>query len=102
MAWHKATTTTQLTDRQVVGVEVNGVEVAVYRLDDGYYATNNICTHQRAFMSDGYIENDCIECPLHQAIFDIKTGAALEGPAKGPLASYPTRVDGDDILVELP
>jgi len=102
MAWHKATTKAALADRDVIGVEVNGVEVAVYRLDDGYYATGNICTHQRAFMSDGYVENGCIECPLHQAIFDIKTGAALEGPSKGPLPSYPARVDGDDIFVDLP
>lgn len=86
----------------MVGVEVNGVEVAVYKLEDGYYATNNICTHQRAFMSDGYIEDGCIECPLHQALFDIRTGVPKDGPAKTALATYATKLENDIILVDLP
>lgn len=102
MVWYKAAAISELDARDVIGKEVNGVEVAVYKLDDAYYATNNICTHQRAFMSDGYVENGCIECPLHQAIFDIKTGAALEGPTKTPLATYPVKVENDIIFVDLP
>lgn len=102
MVWHKAAAVTDFDTRDVIGKDVNGVEVALYKLDDGYYATNNICTHQRAFMSDGYVENGCVECPLHQAIFDIKTGAVLEGPTKLPLATYPVKVDGDSIFIDLP
>jgi len=102
MAWHKAAKVADLEERGVVGVEVNGVEVAVYKLEDGYYATSNICTHQRAFMSDGYIEDGCIECPLHQAFFDIRTGVPKDGPAKTPLATYPAKLEGDVIFVDLP
>lgn len=102
MVWYKAAAVTDFGARDVIGKDVNGVEVALYKLDDGYYATNNICTHQHAFMSDGYIENGCVECPLHQAIFDIKTGAVLEGPTKLPLATYPLKIDGDSIFIDLP
>ena len=53
-------------------------------------------------MSDGYIEEGQIECPLHGACFDIKTGKALTAPATVDLDSYPIRIDGDQILVGLP
>lgn len=102
MVWYKFAATGELAARDVVGKDISGVEVAVYKLDNAYYATNNICTHQRAFMSDGYVENGCVECPLHQAIFDIKTGAVLEGPTKTPLATYPVKVENDVIFVDLP
>lgn len=102
MTWHKAADTASLTEKQVIGVEVNGTEVAIYRIGTEYLATANICTHQFAFMSEGYVDGDCVECPLHQALFDIRTGAVVEGPPEQPLATYATRVDGSAIFVELP
>jgi len=102
MAWHRAATVAELAERSVLGVEIGEDQVAIYRLEDGYYATHNICTHQHAFMSDGYVEKGCIECPLHQALFDVRTGEALEGPASEPLPTYPVKVENDEIFVELP
>jgi nitrite reductase/ring-hydroxylating ferredoxin subunit len=101
MAWHKAAEIGELATKDVVGVEVNGQEIAIYKLDGAFYATGNICTHQFAFMSEGYVENGCIECPLHQGLFDIKSGTVVDGPPEQPLATFPVRVDGDAILVEL-
>src|SRR5881409_1557784 len=43
--------------KQVIAVEVSGIEIALFRLDDGYFATSNICTHQFAFMSEGYVDD---------------------------------------------
>lgn len=102
MAWHRAARVAELAERSVLGVEIGEDQVAIYRLEDGYYATHNICTHQHAFMSDGYVEKGCIECPLHQALFDVRTGEALEGPASEPLTTYPVKVENDEIFVELP
>jgi nitrite reductase/ring-hydroxylating ferredoxin subunit len=48
------------------------------------------------------MENGCIECPLHAAQFDIKTGKALSAPADADIAVYALKADGDDLLVELP
>lgn len=102
MTWHKAADVSALEGKPVIGVEIAGREIALYKLDGGYFATANICTHEFAFMSEGYVENGCIECPLHQALFDIRTGAVREGPTEQPLQTFPVRRDGDALLVDLP
>ena len=101
MAWHKVATTTEIGDEEVIGVEVGDSQIAIYRLGDDFYATSNICTHAFAFLSDGYIEEGCVECPLHQQLFRISTGEALEGPAEEDLKTFPVKLDGEDILVEV-
>ena len=101
MAWHKVATKADLAEEEVIGVEVGDTEIAVYRLGETYYATSNICTHAFAFLSDGYVEDDCIECPLHQQLFRIATGEAVEGPAEEDLKTFPVKVEGEDILVEV-
>lgn len=102
MTWHKAADTASLVEKQVIGVEVNGTEIAIYRIGAEYLATANICTHQFAFMSEGYVDGDCVECPLHQALFDIRTGAVIEGPPEQPLATYAVKVEDAEIFIELP
>jgi len=99
--WHKAAETSALADKQVIAVEMGGIEIALFRLDDGYFATSNICTHQFAFLSEGYVDKGCVECPLHQAFFDIRTGAVVEGPPEAPLKTFPVKVEGTDILIAL-
>ena len=103
MAWHKAADIEVFKDEvDVVGVVIAGEPVALYRLDNGYFATSNVCTHEFALLSDGYVENGCIECPLHQGLFDIATGACRGGPVDQPIKTYPVRIDGPAIMVELP
>lgn len=102
MAWHRAAAVADLAGRRILGVEIGEDQIALYRLDEGYFATHNICTHQHAFMSDGYVEKGCVECPLHQALFDIRTGEAVEGPATEALPTYAVKVEGGEIFVELP
>lgn len=99
--WHKAAETSALADKNVIGVEVAGEEIAIFRLEDGYFATANICTHQFAFLSEGYVDKGCVECPLHQAFFDIRTGTVVEGPPEVPLKTFPVKVVGTDIFIAL-
>lgn len=75
--------------------------IAVFNLDGKFYATSDICTHAHAHLSEGYIDGDTVECPLHQGLFQITTGKCLSPPVTVPLQTYPTRVDGDTIFVEL-
>src|SRR5579875_3196162 len=75
---------------------------AIYRLGGQLYATHNICSHEHALLSDGYIEGDCIECPLHQARFHIPTGEVRSAPATEPVKTYSIKVQGDQILVDVP
>jgi anthranilate 1,2-dioxygenase ferredoxin subunit len=53
------------------------------------------CTHERVPLSEGFVENGCVECPLHQGLFDIRTGQARKAPCVTPVRTYPLRiVDG--------
>jgi 3-phenylpropionate/trans-cinnamate dioxygenase ferredoxin component len=79
-------------------------QIAVFRAGDTIYATDNICTHEEAKLTDGWYEpDDCaVECPLHGARFDIRSGQALSLPAYRPVAVYPVHIEAGDIMVELP
>ena len=75
---------------------------AVYLVDGDYYAVDDVCTHELAFLSEGYCEAGVIECPLHQARFDVRTGDTLAPPASVCLARYRTEVQGNVVKVFVP
>ena len=77
-------------------------EIAVYLIDGSYYATSNICTHASALLTDGFMDGCEIECPLHNARFDVRTGRVLTSPAEVDIDTFKTRVVGDNIEVLLP
>ena len=101
MAWTKVAAAADLKERGVVDAEVNGEEIALYWVDDAPYATANICTHAFARLSEGYLDGDCIECPVHQALFNVKTGDAVSPPAYEAVKSYPCRIEGDDVVIDI-
>jgi nitrite reductase/ring-hydroxylating ferredoxin subunit len=81
--------------------EHEGRRIAVYHVGGAWYATDDICSHEYAHLSEGWLEGeDCtVECPLHGSRFDIRTGAALTLPAFQPIAVYAVRLEGEDVLV---
>jgi len=99
--WVKAAERSALGDGEVIGVIVAGREIALYEMEGEIYATDDICTHAYAKLSDGWMEKGEIECPLHAGRFDIKTGKATAPPCVDDLQTYPVRVDGDEIQVKL-
>jgi len=101
MTWTKIATTGQLEDDETMPVTIGQTQLALYRSEGEYFASDNVCTHAYALLSDGYLEDGCIECPLHQARFDIRTGKAMCAPATQDIRIYPVKVEGEDILVKL-
>ena len=101
MAWMRAAAAAEIKDRGVMGVELGGEEIALYWVDDAVYATNDVCTHAFARLSEGYLEGECIECPVHQALFNVKTGEVMAAPAYEPIKTYPCCIEGDDVLVDI-
>jgi nitrite reductase/ring-hydroxylating ferredoxin subunit len=75
--------------------------IAVYNIDGAFFATQDTCTHERWSLADGYLDGDVIECTLHMARFCVRTGRVLCLPAFESLRTYPVRVDGDDVLVDV-
>ena len=101
MTFTHAANLSDLVEDEPLAVKLGDEQIALYRLDGEVYATHNVCTHQFALLSDGYMEDGCIECPLHQGKFDIKTGAAMCAPVTQSIRVYPVQVEGDRILVDL-
>lgn len=66
--------------------------MAVFRLDDTFHVVDDTCTHGLASLSDGYVEDGTVECPLHAGKFCIKTGAPVDGPVDTPVRVYPSQV----------
>jgi 3-phenylpropionate/trans-cinnamate dioxygenase ferredoxin component len=77
--------------------------IAVYRLNDGYYATEDNCSHAQASLAAGDIDlEECsVECPYHGSLFDIHSGRVLSLPASRPIKTYPVKVVDDEVLVEV-
>jgi nitrite reductase/ring-hydroxylating ferredoxin subunit len=101
LRWVHAAQLGDLSDDEPIGVVVEGIQVAVFRDADRIFALSDICTHGAARLSEGYVEDGCVECPLHQALFDLATGEVRTGPAVEPVRSFEVRLDGDAIMVGL-
>jgi nitrite reductase/ring-hydroxylating ferredoxin subunit len=78
-------------------------EVLVLALNDCIYAVGNVCTHDEVWLDDGILHPDSceIECPMHEGRFDLRTGEATHGPAEDPVPTYPVRIVGDEVFVEV-
>lgn len=101
MAWHEVADDSALGDDEAIGVKVGDVPVAIVRAGGVLHAVNDVCTHQYALLSDGYVEDGCIECPLHQGRFELSTGKAMCAPVTEPVAVYAVKAEGGKILVDL-
>jgi 3-phenylpropionate/trans-cinnamate dioxygenase ferredoxin subunit len=99
MEWIKVASAGELGDDEAKTVRAVGHAVALYRMAGEFFATQAMCTHATALLSEGYIEDGCIECPLHQGRFDIRTGRAMCAPVTVDLRTYPVRREGEDIYL---
>jgi naphthalene 1,2-dioxygenase system ferredoxin subunit len=92
----------EVPDGDVVGRDLQGREIALYRLGDDVLATDARCTHGDASLCGGFVEPDgSIECPLHQGRFDIRSGRALCEPLTQDLAVHEVRLLGGRVWVRL-
>ena len=82
-------------------VAVDRVRVLLANIDGIFYAIGDMCGHRRAPLSAGELDGYLVECPLHYAIFDVRTGKFVDGPTSADVPAHETRVDGDTILVKL-
>ena len=101
MAWHHLADRADLPEGAVIGRCVDGLHLALYRVEGRYYATGDLCTHGRAQLSEGEVVEGYIECPLHFGLFEIATGRAAGAPVSVDLATYPVRVVGERVEVEI-
>lgn len=99
--WIDAAAVADVPPGDVIGINVAGKEIALYAVDGQVYATDNLCTHGQARLSDGFLEGCEIECPLHQGKFDVCTGQALCAPLTQALKTYPIRIENQRVMLRL-
>jgi naphthalene 1,2-dioxygenase system ferredoxin subunit len=100
-SWLDVASRTSLPNDDVVAVQADGREIALYTVNGEVFATDNICTHGHARLCDGFLEGTEIECPLHQGRFDVRTGKAMCSPLTTDIRSFPVRIVEDRVHVLL-
>ena len=102
MSWARVAASDDIGTEEILGVEIDGHEVALYRLADGaLYATDGICTHGAARLAEGWLEDNCVECPLHAGRFDVRTGRAMCEPVEEDVRTFAVKEENGEIFVEL-
>ena len=99
LTWHDVADIQQVDELLPFAAEVEERLISLYKINGRIYATANICSHEEALLSEGYIDDDEIVCPIHQARFHIPTGRVLCAPATEDIATYPVRVEGGRVLL---
>lgn len=95
----KVARTDELSSGQMKLVEVGEERILLANVEGEYHAVAEVCTHAYAPLSEGELNGEEVECPLHGSVFSAKTGEALSPPADESLTVYPVRVEGSDILI---
>ncbi len=99
--WTDISAADEVPEEDVIGVQAEGKDLALYSVEGQVYATDNICTHGHARLCDGFLEGYEIECPLHQGKFDIRDGKPLCEPVVEAIRSYPVKIENGRVFVDL-
>ena len=82
-------------------VETGGLTLAVFNVGGDFYVTDDQCTHGPGQLSEGYIEDDVVECNFHNGQFNIRTGEVVSPPCMVPVKTYPATVIGGKVTIEV-
>lgn len=99
--WLAAGNTGDVSEDMPLTVKARDKEVGIYLVNGQYHALEDICPHAYALLSQGFVMDGEIECPLHAARFNITTGKCTAGPGGRDLKVYPLRVEDDRIFVKV-
>jgi MocE subfamily Rieske [2Fe-2S] domain protein len=99
--WHLAGNAASFEDEDVEQLIVGSLAVAVYRVKGEFYATQDLCTHEHAYLSDGVVIDCIVECPFHQGRFDVRSGEPMGAPVIVPIKTYPVKVVDGQIYVQV-
>ena len=100
-SWYLAGVAADFEDEDVEQLWVGKLAIAVYRAEGQFCATQDLCTHEHAYLSDGVVVDCVVECPFHQGRFDIRTGKALGAPVIEPLETYPIKIVDGRLYVQV-
>ena len=99
--WINAAAKDDVPEGDVIGLAVEGRDIALYEVEGEIFATDNLCTHGHARLCDGFLDGHEIECPLHQGKFDVRSRAPTCAPVTDAIRSYPVKIEGGRVWLAL-
>lgn len=99
--WVAVARAAEIATGQKKALTANEEPIVVCNVDGNFYAFQDMCSHEELPLSDGEFCGNTIECPFHGSKFDVTTGAVLNLPAVTKIVTYPVKVEGDVIYVEV-
>ena len=97
--WVDVIAETALAEGENIVVDVDGTDVALFKIQGSFYAIEDICSHDGAEIASGLLDGDEIICPRHGARFCIKSGAVKSPPAYEAIKCFPVRIDNNTVQV---
>jgi nitrite reductase/ring-hydroxylating ferredoxin subunit len=101
MIWKHLCAVSKLSEGEPLGFEVGDQRVALYKVDDEVFATDDVCSHAFALLSTGFLEGHVVECPLHGAMFDVRDGRCRSGGAYRDIRVFKVEIRDGEIHVHL-
>ena len=99
--WQRVAREGEIEEGQPFAARLGDKDIVLVRHAGEIFALDGICPHAYALMADGFMNGAEIECPLHAACFNIRTGKFLDGPAgTGDLATYAVRIADGEVMVK--
>lgn len=99
--WTKLASLKALPETGIRIVESGDLKIAICRAGTTVYAVEDKCTHDDGPLGEGELDGMLITCPRHGAKFDIRDGSVVRMPAAFPVRTFPVKVEGDDVLVDV-
>ena len=99
--WIRVCACEEIDEEDLIGWEHEGHKYAIYNTEQGFFATDGLCTHEAQGLEDGLVIGTVIECPLHQGRFDIVSGKALSAPVCVDLKTYPVKVEDGQVFIRV-
>ena len=100
--WIDACAAEDIDNEDVIRFDHSGRTFAIYRSpDDEYFCTDGLCSHEAVHLADGLVMDYRVECPKHSGEFDYRTGEAMRMPACKHIKTYPAKLEGDRVFVQI-
>jgi nitrite reductase/ring-hydroxylating ferredoxin subunit len=91
----------EVSEGTAIRVETGELILAVFNVDGEYFVTDDTCTHGPGSLSEGYIDDDVVECNFHNGQFNIRTGEVVSPPCMVPVKIYPTVVENGKVFIDV-
>jgi nitrite reductase/ring-hydroxylating ferredoxin subunit len=91
----------EVEEGNILKVETEGLELAIYHAEGAFYVTDDACTHGPGSLSEGFLEGHQIECDFHNGVFDIRDGAVVAPPCIVALKIYTVVPDDTKVIIEI-